>query len=188
MKLENDYPKVHKDLDKIRITKRIFIIVSSIGIFVSVLLNIILKNYWSLYVIGGVSIAYLALFSKPLMENNFIKKITYLFILIGGYLYIIDFLNKTNWSYLVINILVFSLLIIQFVYFIGGLEGKRKIIPMMFTSILSCVFCLFAIIGLFKMNWAIIVLGSVGLFNLLFLFTFNFKKTILELKKYFTLK
>ena len=105
------------------------------------------------------------------------------------YFLLIDYINQTNWSYFVNDILVFSLLIIQIILFFINYEyHKKKIIIMLITSIVSCLICLLGIIGVIKINWAIIVMGSIGLATIILLLVFYGKTTLSEIKKYFSLQ
>ena len=142
-----------------------------------------------MYVLFGELIVYFAFLNKPLIDNVLIKRVFVLVLIIMAYLYTIDRINDTHWSILVIDVLCFSFLIIELILFFTNYEyHKNKIIMILFTSILSCIICLLGMINIIPMNWAVIVTGSIGLFNLIILFTFYFKTTILELKKYFSLK
>ncbi len=190
MKIENDYPKIEKKINNFFKIRKIFIILFIISFIITFIINLLTGGkLWSMYVLFGEIIFYYALLNKPHIDNKLIKKISFLLFIIGCYLYVIDKINNTSWSYIVINILSFSLLIIQlFLFFIDYEYHKNKVIIVLFTSIFSCFFCLFAILNIISINWAVIVTGSIGLFNLILLFTFYFKTTILEIKKYFSLK
>ena len=190
MKIENDYPKISHRIDKFLLFRKIVLITFFIAMVASIIVNISIGGKkWCLYVVFGEIILYFAFFNKPLVDNILIKKISILLLIIIGYLLTIDWINDTNWSYLVIDILSFSLLIVQLIFFFINYDyHKNKIILMLYTSLLSVIFSLMAIIKVIPLNWAIIVTGSIGGITLFILFTFYFKTTILELKKYFSLK
>lgn len=190
MKLENSYPDAYKRINKFIKARKIILIIYLIILIAAFVINLSIGGrLWFIYVLGGELITYYAFLNKPLIDNMFMKRLVFLLVVIILYLYSIDLVNTTNWSYKVIDILSFSLLILELLFFFINYEHhKNKIILMFFTSIFSCVFCFFAIIGIIHINWAIIVTGSLGLFTLILLFTFYYKVTKLELQKYFSLK
>ena len=189
MKLKNDYPLIYKKINRFLLIRKIVLIVYFISLLASIITNLIIGGrLWFIYVLGGELITYYAFFSKPLINNQIIKRITILILVIIIYLKMIDLVNKTNWSNLVIDIITFSLLLLQIIFFFVNYDQhKNKIILIFFTSLFSVFFCLLAILKIFAINWAVIVVGSVGLFNLIILLIFYFKTTTLELKKYFSL-
>lgn len=189
MIIENDYPKIKKKLSKFLLFRKIILIIFAIVFCVSLIVNLICGGrLWFLYVLFGELIFYFAFLNKPLIDNILIKRASILLGITIAYLYTIDRINNTHWSYIVIDILAFSLLLFQlFLFFTNYEYHKNKIIIMLFTSFFSCIFCIMAIIRIVPLNWAVIVTGSVGLFNLLILFTIFFKTTIVEIKKYFNI-
>ncbi len=190
MIVKNDYPEIKKKVSKFLLIRKITMIVFLIAFLTCMIINLSVGGrLWFIYVLFGELIFYFAFLNKPLIDNVLIKRISILLLIIIGYLYAIDKVNDTSWSYIVINILCFSLLILQIIFFFANYEYyKNKIILMFFTSVFSCLFCLLAIIRIIPINWAIIVTGSIGLANLIVLLTFYYKVTISELKKYFNLK
>ena len=190
MIIENNYPKIKKKVSKFLLIRNIILIIFLIVFITSVIVNITTGGkLWFLYVLFAELILYFAFLNKPLIDNALIKRISILMGIIMAYLYVIDKINNTDWSIIVIDILAFSLLLIQlFFFFINYEYHKNKVIIILFTSIFSCIFCLLAICHVIQINWAVIVVGSTGLFSLIILFTFYFKTTLLELRKYFNLK
>ena len=190
MKLENDYPLIYKKINLFLKVRKIIIILYLIALVASVTTNLIVGGkLWCIYVLGGELITYYAFFDRPLINNVIVKRITILLFIIILYLKAIDLVNSTNWSYLVIDIITFSLLLLQIIFFFVNYEQhKNKIILMFITSFCSVIFCLMAILKIFPINWAVIVTGSIGLFTIILLLVFYLKATILELKKYFSLK
>ena len=189
MKVRNDYPKIRKKLNSFLLIRRIVLIIILIAFVASLIVNLSVGGrLWFIYVLFAELIIYFAFLNKPLIDNEIIKRVSLLAGIIIAYLYVIDKINDTDWSYIVIDILAFSLLIVQLILFFVNYEyHKNKIIVMLFTSFASCIFCLLAITGVIHINWAIITTGSVGLLNLIILFTFFFKTTILEINKYFNI-
>lgn len=190
MKIKNDYPKIKKRLNSFLLARKIILIVFTVAFIASLIVNLSTGGkMWSLYVLFAELIIYFAFLNRPLIDNEIVKRISLLAGIIIAYLYTIDKINNTDWSSIVIDILAFSLLVVQLVFFFINYEyHKNKIIVMLFTSSASCIFCLLAIVGVIHINWAIITTGAIGLLNLIVLFTFYFKTTILEIKKYFNIK
>ncbi len=190
MIINNDYPKIKKRVSKFLLIRKIILIIFLVAFITCLTINLATGGrLWFIYVLFGELIFYYAFLNKPLIDNVLIKRILILVIIIMGYLYTIDKINETNWSVLVIEVISFSFLIIQLIIFFTNYEyHKNKIILLFFTSIFSCVGCFLGIIGVYPINWALIVIGAIGLFNLMILCTFYFKTTTLELKKYFSLK
>ena len=190
MNLKNSYPKVQKLINRFLKIRRIILITFIIAFLVCLIVNLSVGGkLWFLYVLFGELIIYYAFFNKPLIDNILIKRISITFLIIIVYLYSIDRINNTDWSYIVINILSFSLIILQIIFFFVQYQyHKNKIIIMFFTSLFSCFFFLLALLNVIPINWAIITTGSIGLITLLILFIFYFKTTLRELKKYFSLK
>jgi len=190
MIVKNDYPKIKKKVSKFLLIRKIILLIFLISFITCLIVNIVVGGrLWSLYVLFAELILYYTFFNKPLIDNVLIKRILILVVIVMGYLYTIDKINETNWSTLVLEVISFSFLILQLILFFTNYEyHKNKIILMLITSILSCIACFLGMVGVYPLNWALIVTGSIGLLNLLILFTFYFKTTILELKKYFSLK
>ena len=190
MVINNDYPKIKKKVSRFLLIRKIVLSIFLIMFTASLIVNLTTGGrLWSIYVLFGELIIYFAFLNKPQIDNILLKRLLILIVIIIGYLYVIDKINDTNWSILVIEVISFSFLSLQLVLFFLNYEyHKNKIIIMFFTSTISCIGCLLGIVGLYPVNWALIVTGSVGLFNLLLLFTFYFKTTCLELSKYFSIK
>lgn len=190
MKIENDYPPVKKTINKFLIFKRIVLIIFLISIIVSVITNLLLGDkLWMFYVIGAEFVFYFAFLSKPLVENTFVRKVTLVVLAVCAYLYIIDLINKTNWSYFVISIISFCIIIFQLLlFFIEHKQQKKKFITMFLTAIGSIIFFILAITRVVEINWPLIVTGTLGVVTLIILLLFNRKIIIEDLKKYFSVK
>lgn len=187
MKINNNYPKIRKSINKFLLTRRIILLLFLISIIVCGIVNLFVGGKeWTLYVIGAEIIFYFAFLNKPLIDNTFIKRFTVVIFIACAYLYLIDLIERTHWSYFVITIIGFSVLAIQIILFFSAYKNQRKkFIPMFWTAIGSVIFCILAISKVVRMNWPIIVLGSLGLLVIILLFTFFRKTIVLELKKYF---
>ena len=190
MKIENDYPRIKENIKKFLVFRKITLILFLISIIVCVIVNLSVggKN-WMFYVIGGEAIIYYAFLNKPLVDNTFIKRFTVVSFIICAYLYLIDVIEQTSWSYFVIGIITFSIIIIQLLLFFTEFQNKnKKFIPLFFTAVGSIIFCILAISKVVEINWAVIVLGSLGLASLIILFIFYFPIIKSELRKYFSIK
>ncbi len=190
MKINRAYPKITPQISKMILFRRIMIVLSSIAVVVCFIVNIATGGkLWFLYVLGGSIIFYLSFLNKPLIEDTFIKRMTVVIFVICGYLYLIDFIEKTDWSYFVITIICFSVLIFQAVIFLSLYElQKKQIIPIFYTTLASVVLMILALFNVLTLNWPIIVLGSIAVFLLILFFTIFRKNIIKELKKYFYIK
>jgi len=190
MKIENDYPHIKTKINKFLLTRKIILLLFLISIITVVIVNFAVGGkLWMLYVIGGEVIFYFAFLNYPLVDNSLVKRITVTLLLICAYLYLIDFINDTKWSYFVIGIVAFSIILIQLlIFFLGFNYQKKKLIPLFITSIGSTIYFILSLFKVVKINWPIIVLGSISLATLLMLFIFYYKSVTMELKKYFSLK
>lgn len=190
MEVRNNYPKITNEVKKFIKFRRITLIVFLVSLIICGIVNASVGGKpWFLYVFGGELIFYFAFLNKPLIDNTFIKKFTVVIFIICAYLYLIDKLDETSWSYFVITIIGFSVLLVQTTVFFSAYKNqKKKFIPMFYTSVGSIIICILAIFGVLKMNWPIIVLGSLGIAVIIVLFTFFRKTIVLEFRKYFNTK
>lgn len=190
MTIKNNYPKIKKEVNKFLIFRRIMLIIFLISIITCTIVNISVGGKkWMFYVIGGEIIFYFAFLNKPLIDNTLIRRITIVVMIICAYLYMIDILEKTSFSYFIINIILFSIIIFQLVLFLSEFKLQRKkFIPLFFTAIGAIIFCILALTKVVKLNWPIIVLGGVGLLSLIILLIFYHKRVFKDLAKYFNIK
>jgi len=190
MKIENDYPKIRGKINKLILVRKIILLIFLISTITVVIVNLAVGGkLWMLYVIGAEVIFYFAFLNYPLIDNAFVKRITVVLFLVCIYLYLIDYINSTKWSYFVISILAFSIILIQLlIFFLRFNYQKKKLIPLFITSIGSIIYFILSLFKVVEINWAIIVLGSISFATLLMLFIFYYKTIIIELKKYFNLK
>lgn len=109
--------------------------------------------------------------------------------IVCAYLYMIDIIEETSFSYFVINIILFSIIIFQLIIFLSEFKLQRKkFIPLFFTAIGAIIFCILALTKVVELNWPIIVLGGVGVLSLIILLVFYHKRVIKDLTKYFSIK
>ncbi len=190
MKIENDYPTIKAKINKFLLARKIILFIFLISIITVVIVNLAVGGkLWMLYVIGGEVIFYFAFLNQPLIDSSLVKRVTVTLFLICAYLYLIDFINDTEWSYFVIGILAFSIILIQLlILFLGINYQKKKLIPLFMTAIISTIYFVLSLFDIVKINWPIYVLGGVSLAALLILFVFYYKSVKIELEKYFSLK
>ena len=75
MKVEINYPKLKKEVNKFLIFRKIMLIIFLISIITCTIINLSLGGKkWMLYVLGGEIIFYFAILNKPLIDNTLIKK------------------------------------------------------------------------------------------------------------------
>ena len=190
MKIENDYAKIKTKINKFLLVRKIIMLIFLISIITVVIVNLAVGGkLWMLYVIGGEVIIYFAFLNYPLVDNSLVKRLTVTLFLACAYLYLIDFINDTKWSYFVIGIVAFSIILIQLlIFFLGINYQKKKLIPLFITSICSTIYFVLSLFKVVEINWPIIVLGSLSLATLLMLFVFYYKSVTIEVRKYFSLK
>lgn len=190
MKIENDYPEIKTKINKFLLARKIILLIFLISIIAVVIVNLAVGGkLWMLYVIGAEVICYFAFLNFPLVDNSLVKRLTVTLFLVCAYLYLIDFINDTKWSYFVIGILAFSIVIIQLlIFFLGINYQQKKLIPLFITSIISTIYFVLSLFKVVQINWPIIVLGSISLMALLILFIFYYKSVTIEVRKYFSLK
>ena len=186
MKVEINYPKLKKEVNKFLIFRKIMLIIFLISIITCTIINLSLGGKkWMLYVLGGEIIFYFAILNKPLIDNTLIKRITIVVMIVCAYLYMIDIIEETSFSYFVINIILFSIIIFQLIIFLSEFKLQRKkFIP----AIGAIIFCILALTKVVELNWPIIVLGGVGVLSLIILLVFYHKRVIKDLTKYFSIK
>ena len=88
MKVEINYPKLKKEVNKFLIFRKIMLIIFLISIITCTIVNLSLGGKkWMLYVLGGEIIFYFAILNKPLIDNTLIKRITIVVMIVCAYLY-----------------------------------------------------------------------------------------------------
>lgn len=190
MNVENNYPRINKKLNKFFLIKNIILVVFLISIISCIIVNLCVGGTgWMFYVIIGEIIFYYAFLNRPCLDKALIKRITIVVFWVSVLLFIIDLIEKSNFSYFVITIIYFSTLIIQFIFFLSAIKfQRRKVIPMLYTLIIGIVLFMLPFICNVKMVWPVIVLGSIDLVIIILLVTFFHRAIFLELKKYFSTK
>jgi len=119
---------------------------------------------WSLIVIGGLWVAWVAFVYKPLVENTLIKKLSDVSIMVCLYLFLLDAILQQGWSNIVVPIVFFSdLVLIGFIFLVFFKKQKRNFMPLYELILGGLVAILLSLTGAQTLNWPRIVVGSVSL-------------------------
>ncbi len=139
---------------------------------------------WSLIVIGGLCVFWVVFIYKPLVENTLIKKLSDISIAVCLYLFLLDMILHQGWSGFVVRIVFFSdLLLIGFIFLVFFNREKRNFMPLFELILGGFIAITLSLVGVWKLDWAAIVVGSVSL-GLLILSVALFPKDMArELKK-----
>lgn len=188
MEHENIYPVIRRPwltAHAVRHAIRCFFIFSAL---VCVIVNLAVGGTpWSVLVAGGLLLAWVLFFNKPLVENTFLTRLTYFMLYVCLYLAFVDRAVGNGWARLVVPIVAFSLLILQSgIIVISGFQPqKRNIMPLYSTLGLSLLYFLAALQGLFPINWAVIVLASLTFFIFIVAYVAFARQVSREFKKRF---
>ena len=139
---------------------------------------------WALAAIGGLAVLWVAVFYKPLVENTAIKKITDVGIVVCLYLFLLDWIFGGNWSGFVAAIVFFADLIVAGTYFLASFKKqKRNFLPLFELTLagLIAIFC--GLVGWRKLDWPLIVVGSVSLGLVVATAAFHFHAIVEEFRK-----
>ncbi|NCB05616.1 MAG: hypothetical protein EOM69_08855 [Clostridia bacterium] len=119
---------------------------------------------WSLIVIGGLCVLWIALIYRPLVENTLIKKLSDTGIAVCLYLFLLDALLGTNLRDYVVPIVFFGdLILIGCLFLLFFQKQKRNFMPLFELILIGLVAMLCGLVGLRDVNWSLIVVGSVSL-------------------------
>lgn len=139
---------------------------------------------WALAAIGGLAVVWVAVFYRPLVENTVIKKITD----VGGavclYLFLLDGIFGGNWSWFVAPIVFFADLIIAGTYFLAYFnKEKRNFLPLFELSLAGFVAIFCGLVGWSRLDWPLIVVGSVSFALVLLTLVLHWKEIRVEIGK-----
>lgn len=120
---------------------------------------------WSLIVIGGLCVVWIAFVYRPLVENTLIKKLSDISIAMCLYLFLLDAILQQGWSDFVVPIVFFSdLLLIGFIYLVFFKKQKRNFMPLFELLLAGIIAILLSLAGILRgPNWPQIVVGGVSL-------------------------
>lgn len=139
---------------------------------------------WALAAIGGLAVVWIIVFYKPLVENTAIKKITDAGAAVCLYLFLLDGIYGGNWSGFVAPIVLFADLVIAGTYFLAYFKKeKRNFLPLFELSLggLVAIFC--GLVGWSRVDWPLIVVGSVSLALVLLTIALHWKEIRVEFSK-----
>ena len=149
------------------------------------LINLLTNPWpWSLIVIGGLCVFWIAFIYRPLVEHTLIKKLSDISLSVCLYLLLLDRLVGGDWGGLVVPIVFFSLLTaIGAFYLLFFKKEKRNFMPL-FELLLGSIIAVTGVLVIFhELNWAQIVLASLSLGLLLLTGILFPKEMTLELRK-----
>lgn len=139
---------------------------------------------WSLIVIGGLCVFWVALIYRPLVENTLIKKLSDTGIAVCLYLFLLDALLGTNLRDYVVPIVFFGdLILIGCLFLLFFQKQKRNFMPLFELILIGLVAMLCGLAGLRDVNWSLIVVGSVSLGLVVLSFALFPKALTLEFRK-----
>lgn len=139
---------------------------------------------WSLIVIGGLCVAWVAFVYRPLVENTLIKKLSDVTIAVCFYLFLVDAILQQGWSNIVVPIVFFSdLVLIGFIFLVFFKKQKRSFMPLFELILGGLIAILLSLTGVQTLNWPRIVVGSVSLGLLVLSVALFPKDMVRELRK-----
>ncbi|MEA4998651.1 MAG: DUF6320 domain-containing protein [Candidatus Limiplasma sp.] len=139
---------------------------------------------WALAAIGGMAVLWIAVFYKPLVENTAIKKITDVGIAACLYLFLLDEVLGGGWSALVVPIVLFADLIVAGTFFLAFFKKeKRNFLPLFELTLGGFVAILTGLVGWNKLDWPLIVVGSVSMALVVLTAALHWKEIKVEFRK-----
>ena len=139
---------------------------------------------WSLIVIGGLGVIWIAFIYRPLVENTLIKKLTDVTIVVCLYLLLLDMVLGGEWSTLVVPIVLFAdLAAIGSFYLLFFKKEKRNFMPLFELLLGGLIVVLLTLATDHTLGWPLIVLGSVSFGMLVLSFILFPKQIALEIRK-----
>lgn len=164
MNIEIVYPKLNAQFLSMQKFRKAAELVFVISALTCVIVNICVGGKpWSAIVIGGLWLTWAVLFARSLVDNHIVGRATKIFFFIGMYLFIVDWTVGNGWSFFVVPIVLFGLLILlSLIFFLGFAHQKRNLMPFFWLVLVSLGAMTCAILGFSEMNWPTIVLGSIA--------------------------
>lgn len=185
--IEIVYPE-SKPLTKAKETaKKIFLWCFVAASYICAIVNIAIGGKpWSIVVIWSLWVVWCTVITHPLVENNLTSRTAHFILNIAILLVLIDVCLSTGWAGFVVPIVCFSLLaVLGILFFVDRSKQRQNIMPMLWIIGGSLVAFVIATVGLLKMNWSTIVLGSTA-FALLVVTIFTLRRQFfIEIKKRF---
>lgn len=187
MEIEITYPKIKPASFRYEWLRKIILALYAIAFVVCGTVNLCVGGLpWSLLVFGGQWLFWISVVERPLVEFTFLSKFSATLINVCIFLVLLDLIVGNGFSYSVVPIICFSLLIIQaLVFFVGFKRQKGNLMPMFLMIVIGLIALTLAHIGFLQMGWSVIVLGSVSVFLLILCLSVFFKPIRREFAKKF---
>ena len=182
------YPDIRKKSFTLYDARKILLWILIAGIISCGLVNLLVGGRpWFLYVLGAEVIFFIIFVYHPLVDHSFMQKFSLATLVICAYLLMIDYLNgNLGWSSLVVPIVCFSsLIVLGVMFFFYFQKQKQNLISVYSLMVGSMITVIMGIFGLLKINWSLIVLGSVALTLFILSIILYLKPLKRELKKKF---
>ena len=155
--------------------------------YLCLLINLLTEGIpWSLLVIGGLAVVWIAAVYRPQVENTAIKKLCDVLIAVCLYLLLLDSVLGGGWGYLVVPIVFFADLALIGAYFLVFFKKQRRnFLPLLELLVAGLVSALCSLIAARRPEWQLSVLGAVSL-GIMILSVALFRKPLMEeIKKKF---
>ena len=160
------------------------------GIFVFLayacgLINIVIGGIpWAVGAIGGLMVLWVAFFYRPLVEHTAIKKMTDVGAAVCLYLFLLDWVFGGGWSSFVVPIVLFAGLIIAGTFFLAYFKKqKRNFLPLFELTLGGFVAIFCGLVGWSRLDWPLIVVGSVSLALVVLTAALHWKEIRVEFRK-----
>lgn len=141
--------------------RALFTVISYVCVIVDMLTPGI---HWSLIVIGGLCVLWIALLYRPQVENTLIKKGCDVLVAVCLYLLLLESVIGGNWGTFVAQIVYFGMLILMGVYFLFYFrDQKRNFLPLFEMLVAGMVSTLVMLCCRIRLSWPMITVGSVSL-------------------------
>lgn len=142
--------------------------------------------HWSLIVIGGLCVLWVALLYRPQVENTLIKKGCDVLVAVCLFLLLLESVVGGNWAAFVAQIVYFGMLILLGVYFLFYFRRqKRNFLPLFELLLAGMVATMVMLCLRIRLTWPMIVVGSVSLGIQLLMLILYWKPMMLEYHKKF---
>ena len=154
-------------------------------IYLCLFLNLLLGGIpWSLIVIGGLCVLWVAFLYRPLVEHTLIKKLSDVSIVVCLYLFLLSALLKGNWGWLVGTIVFFAdIIAIGLFYLLFFKKQKRNFMPLFELIFVGLGLVLVYWLQSGTLGWEEIVLAAVSLGIMGLIWSFFPREVALEVKK-----
>lgn len=181
------YPRTSSRLFGLLKFKKAVSTIFAISLIACGIVNLCVKGApWFFYVLGAECLFWIVFVKWPLINIDFMNKITEIVLAVIVYIILLDVIEGfSGWSLEVACILCFSLsIVLSAAYFIGAKRANINVVPLMLTVVIS-VLASILYLTLSDILWQAIVLGGVAIVSSVICAIFYRKPLALELKKKF---